>query len=124
MTPTNLYIDRPRLVNIIMQRDTTPKLDFALYEDAAHTDATDLDGLTFEASFAADHLTAPTLSFADADIERNPEDGQTNVVRIPITRALSIDTTKLAANGAWEMFMTDASGHRRRLMKGSYTMEA
>ena len=123
MPTTDLYIDRPSDVRLVMQRNTTPKPTFAFYSDAARTTEIDVDTLTFEVYFADDPDDTASLTFLDAALDKNPEVGDTNVVRIPITQAMSIDETKLADEGFWEMFMTDASSHRRRIVKGSHVME-
>jgi hypothetical protein len=121
---TELYIDRPKDVHLKLQRNTTPRVTLKLYEDEAMETEIDVETLTFEAHFAKDHDADPALSFVDADFEKNPEVGDTNVLVIPIEQTDTEDSDVLFDVGFWEVFMTDGAGHRKRLIRGPYTMES
>ncbi len=115
-----LHIDEPAELDLIIERDTTPKLQFEIFEDEAQTIAIDVDDFTFEAYIKGDFNTTnagAAMSWADGDITKKP-DAQGNVIQIPISLSESNDSDQLLNNGVFLLYMTDSSGHRERIAKG------
>lgn len=122
MTPVTLHIDRPDEVELIIERDTTPKLDFLIYEDEDQTVEVDVSDFSFElylkANLDVDNDDAP-LKFTDADFVKQPG-SVVNLIRAPITRLQSNDDDVLLPEGVWILYWTDSSGHVERLIRGTF----
>lgn len=122
MAHVNVHIDAPADVRLIIERDTTPKIDLLLYEDRNRTIPIDVSEFAFEAYFkrAIDTDNADAaLSFGDGDIVKQA-DGTENKIRIPITQDQSNDPDQLLSRGVWILYWTDSDGHRTRLLKGEF----
>lgn len=118
-----IHIDQPADVELTFERDTTPKLDLDLYHDEEQTDAVDVTLFTFEAylksNFETDNGSA-SLTWTDAAVVKQP-DGATNRIRLPITQVQSNDSDVLLDKGVILVYWTDSTGHRERLIRGSFT---
>lgn len=117
--PIRIHIDEPAEFDLIIERDTTPKLDFEIYEDEDATVEVDVDDVTFEAYIKAKFETdndEAAITWLDGDVVRKPG-GADNVVRFPITLAQSNNATQLLDQGVLVVYMTDGAGHRERIVK-------
>src|SRR5687767_5304326 len=132
MTPITIEWDQPQELNAILNRDTTPRVDLQFFESVTTQNGQPVgvgpiavEDFTFEVYFKEGFSTEngdATLAYADADLVKNPEAGQTNVLRIPISRADSNNAAKLPSSGVWVVYRTDADGRRVRIIRGSVTM--
>jgi hypothetical protein len=129
MMPITIHWNQPQELNAIFERDTTPRVDLRFFEsvDQAGNGVGPIDvtafafEVYFKAGFSTDNEDA-TLTFLDADLEKNPEAGQTNVLRIPITRANTNNDAELPDSGVWIAYRTDVDANRVRIFRGTVTM--